>query len=105
MLHTMMKISVAALTALVCAASVAQASNVFAGKKIYEQHCQRCHGDHGIPILPGSPDFSKGDGLHVTDRKLFSAIKAGKNVMPAYNKVISERDILNVVAYIRTLWR
>ena len=32
-------------------------------------------------------------------------IKAGNGLMPSFNKIIKDRDILNALAYIRTLQR
>jgi cytochrome c6 len=34
---------------------------------------------------------------------LLISIKSGKTAMPAYRGVLSDQDILNVIAYLRTL--
>lgn len=81
------------------------ASDVFAGKIVYEKHCVRCHGSEGTPIIPGTPNFSTGERLQNSERTLITGIRTGKNLMPGYDRIISEPDILNVLSYIRTLWR
>ena len=85
--------------------SGARAADVFAGEAIYLEHCTRCHGTRGRPVLPNVPDFYQGDRLNASDGTLVRKIKAGNGLMPSYNRIIKDRDILNVVAYIRTLQR
>jgi len=55
--------------------------------------------------MPGTPDFARGEGLDVTDLDLARGIKQGKNLMPAYEALIKDEDVLNVIVYIRTLRR
>lgn len=83
----------------------ARAGDVFAGEAIYSAHCVRCHGANGRPVLPNVPDFYQGERLNVSDPALVRNIKAGSGLMPSYDKIIKDRDILNVLAYIRTLQR
>ncbi len=92
------------LTGLAAGATV-QAADIVQGQRVYERHCASCHGADGRPLVPGSPDFSKGETLQLSDVDLVRATKVGKNLMPAYDRVISEEDILSVLSYIRTLWR
>lgn len=87
------------------APSSAGASDIRAGQSVYEAHCVSCHGPEGTPTMPGTPDLSRGEGLDVTDLDLARRIKQGKNLMPAYEALIKDDDILNVIAYIRTLRR
>lgn len=82
-----------------------RAADVFAGQKTYQAHCVRCHGDEGRPVLPDVPDFYQGEGLSASDGSLVRSIKAGGNLMPSFNRIIKDRDILNALAYIRTLQR
>jgi len=86
-------------------ATPALASDVFAGRHVYEAHCITCHGANGRPAVPGAPDFSYGVRLELPDVMLLQALRRGKNLMPAYDRIISESDMLNVLAYIRTLRR
>ena len=83
----------------------AWAADVFVGQAVYEAHCIRCHGAGGRPVLPNVPDFYQGERLSMPDGTLVQRIKEGRNLMPSFDKVIKDRDILNALAYIRTLQR
>ncbi|RMD62536.1 MAG: cytochrome c [Alphaproteobacteria bacterium] len=87
------------------APGAARAADVFAGAKIYEEHCARCHGPRGVPVLPNVPDFSRGERLDAPDQVLIERTRAGGRLMPSFDRIISDRDILDVVAFIRTLQR
>jgi mono/diheme cytochrome c family protein len=39
------------------------------------------------------------------DMVLLERIRAGRNAMPGYRGVLSDRDILSVIAYTRTLMK
>jgi len=90
-------------TALAVWTVTVQAADPMAGKKIYVQHCQNCHGDRGVPQWPGVPDFSHGEGLLQADSVLLTSIKAGKAMMPSYRGALNDNEILDVIAYLRTL--
>ncbi|NRA47441.1 MAG: c-type cytochrome [Oligoflexales bacterium] len=79
------------------------------GKKLYTQHCQQCHGVSG-----------KGDGVAAKDmetkpadlssnsfhhkRHFFFFISEGTNTgMPAWKSVLSQKEIFDLIAYIKTL--
>lgn len=81
------------------------AADVFAGQAVYEARCTNCHGLDGKPVLPGTPDFTRGAGLMAPDSALVPVMKTGKGLMPGYQHILSEKDILNVLAYTRTLLR
>lgn len=83
----------------------AQAADVFAGQAVYEAHCVQCHGAGGRPVLPNVPDFYQGERLSAPDGALVRRIKEGSNLMPSFDRIIKDRDILNALAYIRTLQR
>lgn len=52
--------------------------------------------------MPGAPSFDRGDGLLRPDFTLLASIRAGKNAMPAFRGILSDRDIMDVIAYLRT---
>lgn len=83
--------------------TVVQAADPMVGKKIYVQHCQNCHGERGVPQWPGVPDFSRGEGLLQADSVLLTTIRAGKAMMPSYRGALQDDEILDVIAYLRTL--
>ncbi len=82
----------------------AQAADPQAGGRLYRAHCAGCHGPKGRPAMPGVPDFSRGERLMRSDVELARAIQLGVGVMPAYAGQLSEAQILDLVAYLRTLW-
>jgi cytochrome c6 len=88
---------------LVALASVAEANDPFAGQKVYNARCAGCHGPQGLPLMPGTPSFARGERLNMPDRILFASIKNGKNLCPSWRKILKDDDMLNVLAYIRTL--
>jgi len=75
------------------------------GGKLYAKNCKNCHGASGIAQMPGLPDFSRGQGLLSSDNDLLQFIRNGRGMMPAYRGLLSDRDILDVIAYVRTLRR
>ncbi|MBK5103608.1 MAG: cytochrome c [Burkholderiales bacterium] len=85
------------------AAVPAGAADVIKGAQIYARHCASCHGPNGISVMPGAPHLARGERMMQPDLALLSALKAGKNAMPAYIGILADRDILDVIAYSRTL--
>ena len=93
------------LAVALCAAPTAglYAANTINGGKLYGQYCVGCHGPSGQGVMPGTPNFSRGDALLQPDNALLTVIKNGKNAMPGFQGAISDHDILDVIAYLRTL--
>ncbi len=79
------------------------ASDMFKGKKLYNSHCALCHGMGGQPTMPGAPNFLRQEGILKPDFTLLATIRAGRNAMPAYQGILTDRDIMDVIAYIRTM--
>ena len=89
------------------------------GRALYDAHCAVCHGAAGKGDGPGARvvhqpmrDFSDPAAMQpVTDRFLFEITKKGSsqfgrsNAMPAWGMKLSDTDIHDVVAYIRSLAR
>jgi len=88
---------------LICIADPVVAADVFQGRDIYMTHCESCHGVDGESMVPGTPSFADGDTLFRTDSELFTQILAGNNLMPAYRGFLSDAEIRDVIAYIRSL--
>lgn len=89
--------------ALVLASGAAHAADIQRGRTLYTTHCAVCHGDNGTPVLPGTPNFRRMETLMRTDMQVMAAIRTGKGAMPGYFGVLRDREILDVVAYLRTL--
>ena len=95
----------AGLLVLAAGARPVPAQDIFAGRGVYDAHCASCHGPDGTATVPGTPNFSEGKGLDFSDRELVRVIKLGRNVMPGYDRVLKETEIIDVISYIRTLRR
>lgn len=89
--------------ALVLPGGAANAADIQRGRTLYATHCAVCHGDNGTPVLPGTPNFRRMETLMRTDMQVMAAIRTGKGAMPGYFGVLRDREILDVVAYLRTL--
>lgn len=74
------------------------------GKNIYDRNCASCHGDTGRGVIPNTVDFSRGEGLLRSDRELLREIQQGRRAMPGFKTLLTESEILDVVAYLRTLF-
>lgn len=93
------------------------------GRQLYAAHCQACHGDRqGRGKIPDAPFH--GPGGHTwshSDRDLMSIILNGSDRpggtpqrnygapentphMPAWKGRLSERDIRDILAYLKTWW-
>lgn len=83
----------------------AWSADINTGKQIYLKHCQNCHGARGHGQIPGVPNFSRGERLLQPDAKLVETLKSGKGMMPAYRALLQDKELLDVIAYLRTLRR
>ncbi len=87
-----------------CALSApAGAADVFKGRQVYSMHCASCHGPTGASVMPGAPNFARGERLMQPDARLLASIRGGRNAMPAFAGVLRDREILDVIAFLRTL--
>ena len=86
---------------LACGAS--QGADPNKGRQLYVANCAICHGQSGTSVMPGAPNFARGDGLLRPDFTLLASIRSGKNAMPAFQGILADRAIMDVIAYLRTL--
>ncbi len=89
--------------ALTLTAGNACAADIQRGGAMYSTHCAVCHGNSGTPVMPGAPNFRRMEALMRPDMQLMTAIRNGKGAMPGYFGVLREREILDIIAYLRTL--
>ena len=86
-----------------------------AGEAEYKAKCVTCHGTAGAGdgpagkvLNPKARDWTKGEGLDLTDQQLFDSIKKGGEAVGRGKTMIafpslSDAEVRNVVAYIKTL--
>jgi len=87
------------------------AASIAAGKTIWVQECQSCHGKTGIgdgkkaaQLNTATPDLTKAAVQSQSDGALFYKISQGRDDMPGYKKKYPEKtDIWNLVNFMRTL--
>lgn len=84
---------------------LALAADVAQGQRLYQIHCAACHGARGQSLIPNAPNFSRGERLMQADFALMATIKSGKVSMPAFAGVLRDQQILDVIAFLRTLQR
>lgn len=94
----------AALVACAGFPPTSHGADVFKGETLYRTYCQSCHGSGGRGVMPGTPNFTTGQTLMQSDLSLFRSITDGKQVMPGFQGVLSEYEILDVIAFLRTLY-
>ncbi len=79
-----------------------------AGADTYKAKCMMCHAADGSGSSPagkamGAIPFSSPALIKASDADLIAATKNGKGKMPAYSGKLSDAQIKDVVAYVRTL--
>jgi len=78
------------------------AGDVFKGREIFMRECMACHGSAGEGNMPGLPNFKEGKTLFKNDNELMEIIRDGRGIMPSFNGLITDEDIRDVTAYLRT---
>jgi len=74
----------------------------------YQSKCQMCHAADGSGSTPAGKamkaiPFSSPDLIKASDAQLFASTKNGKGKMPAFGAKLSDAEIKELIAYIRTL--
>lgn len=90
---------------LLGAVSPGHCGDVRKGGQIYAKHCAQCHGNAGVPVMPGAPNLTRPEALMKPDGALAAIVRNGRLSMPGYRGVLQESEIQDVVVYLRTLLR
>ena len=98
-------ITIAAALTVLASAKALLAADIYGGQQVYEMHCQSCHGVDGRSMELGVPDFSRGESLFKPDTELVRELREGGGMHPAYRGLLSDDEMRDVLAYIRTLQR
>ena len=97
---------------------------ILLGKSVYVQNCASCHGVKlegqkdwmsRLPdgLMPAPPHDETGHTWHHSDKYLFMITKYGiediigqkyPNNMPAYEDILSDKEIISVLSYIKSTW-
>ena len=89
--------------ALLAISAAAMAADVRNGGRIYAMHCAACHGADGRSVLPEAPNFARGERLLQPDLALLGSVRVGRGAMPGFMGLISDREILDVISFLRTM--
>jgi mono/diheme cytochrome c family protein len=81
-----------------------------AGRKIYDNYCDRCHRPYSTkgkkgPGLKGvfQHQYLPQTGLPANDDRVIDIIRNGRPDMPGYSQVMSAQDMQDLLAYMHTL--
>jgi len=97
-----------AAVALLAIVLVAPAFAQGPGADTYKAKCAMCHGADGLAAVPMGKSmkvvsFKDPTMVKAPDAQFIASTKNGKNKMPAYAGKLTDPQITDVVAYIRTL--
>ena len=81
-----------------------------AGRKIYDNYCDRCHEPYSSrgkkgPSLKGvfKKQYLSESGLPANDERMTDIIKYGRAKMEGFGQVMTEQQIKDLLAYLHTL--
>lgn len=81
-----------------------------AGRKIYDQYCDRCHRPYSTrgkkgPGLKGmfQQKYLSLSGLPANDERVTDIIRMGRNEMPGFRQTLNAQDMDALLAYLHTL--
>jgi cytochrome c6 len=70
------------------------------GKDLFQKNCAHCHGADGTRRFLGAPNLQKStlDGARIT-----TIIQNGKRFMPSFKNKLTEEEIKELTAFLKTL--
>jgi mono/diheme cytochrome c family protein len=81
-----------------------------AGRKIYDNYCDRCHRPYSTkgkkgPGLQGvfQHQYLPKTGLPANDDRVTDIVRHGRPDMPGYSQVLNAQDLQDLLAYLHTL--
>jgi mono/diheme cytochrome c family protein len=81
-----------------------------AGRKIYDNYCDRCHEPYSTSGKQGPPlkgVFSKPylplSGLPANDERVGEIIRFGRSKMPGFGQALSDKQVQDLLVYMHTL--
>lgn len=83
--------------------NMALAADPGKGQNLYMKYCASCHGMDGMAVMPGAPNFALNEGLLQADNSLLQTMRSGRNAMPAFQGVLDDEQLRDVIAFLRTM--
>jgi mono/diheme cytochrome c family protein len=81
-----------------------------AGRRVYNEHCDRCHAPYSAhgkkgPSMKGvfKKPFLSQSGLPANDDRVTEIIRYGRNMMPGFGQVLTQRQVEDLLTYLHTL--
>jgi len=81
-----------------------------AGRKIYDNYCDRCHAPYSSRGRQGpsmkhifQKKYLPMSGMPANDDRVTDIVRMGRNKMPAYGQVLTQQQIGDLLAYLHTL--
>ena len=81
-----------------------------AGRRIYDQYCDRCHEPYSSRDKKGrslqgvfKKKFLSESGMPANDERVGEMIMTGRNMMPAFGQELSQAQLQDLLAYLHTL--
>jgi mono/diheme cytochrome c family protein len=68
------------------------------GKSVFLAQCALCHGEDGKKGLGGAKNLEE---TRLDKNQIMDLLLKGKNTMPSYRNVLSEQEMMAVVAYVK----
>src|SRR5664279_2507848 len=99
---------IAVLAVLCLMAAGTRAQDVANGEKVYKAKCANCHGpdakgETAAGKATKARDLCSAEVKAESDAAWAEIITKGKNKMPSYDKKISDAEVKDVIAYMRSL--
>jgi len=89
---------------LAVSTGVVLAGDPVKGRPLYVDRCSGCHGLNGLPQVAQIPNFKMGEGLMKSDQEIMVFVKKGKGVMPGFKGILTDTEIRDILAYVRTFF-
>ena len=93
---------------ILLAASIAGPAFAQAPGDLYKTKCAMCHGADGLATSPMAKNmkivsFKAPEMVKATDAQLIASTRNGKGKMPSYTGKLTDDQIKEVIAFVRTL--
>jgi mono/diheme cytochrome c family protein len=80
------------------------------GKSVFHENCSTCHGEDGTADTPvgkqlGAKNLQSAEVQKLSNQKIASIIKNGSGAMPPFKDGLSDKEVRDVLAYVRILGR